>query len=85
MVFTDESVFQMSGYHNSQNMRVYTVQREDIDKSKLVQEKQQFPRYLMIQAGVSMKEKLTFIVCEEGCEVDAETYQTKILNTVTVI
>lgn len=80
IVFTDESVFPLSGYHNSQNMRVYAEKKGDLDQSQLLKEKQQFPRSVMVWAGVSARGKLPVIICEEGCKVNAKNYQEEILK-----
>jgi hypothetical protein len=81
IVFTDESVFPLSGYHNSQNHRVYAVQKSDV-REELVMEKQQFPRTVMVWAGASSKGKLPLIFCEDGCKINAHNYRDDILGKV---
>jgi hypothetical protein len=82
VVFTDESVFPMSGYHNRQNERIYAVAKEIISDVELINERQQFPRSLMVWVGVSTQGKLPLIFCEEGCKLNAERYRDDILRKV---
>lgn len=80
VLFTDESVFPISGYHNAQNERIYAVNKADISPEEMLKERQQFPKSVMVWMGVSTKGKTDVIVCEEGCKITAETYKEGILQ-----
>ena len=82
IIFTDESIFPMSGYHNSQNERIYAVSKKDITPDEFLKEKQQFPRSLMVWMGVSMKAKTPVIFCEEGAKMNAEAYRNLLVDAI---
>lgn len=80
IVFTDESVFPLCGFHNQQNTRVYARNRSDIPEEELLSDRQQFPKTLMVWCGVSAAGKLSLQFCKEGAKLNAKTYQEEILE-----
>lgn len=74
-MFSDESAFPVSGFHNAQNHRVYAASKDDIPDEELFVEKESYPKALMVWSGVSMRGKLPLIFREKGCKVNAHSYQ----------
>ena len=48
ILFSDEKLFDIDGIYNSQNDRVWAVNRSEADKNGVVKQRRQFPHKVMV-------------------------------------
>jgi inhibitor of nuclear factor kappa-B kinase subunit alpha len=65
ILFSDEKFFGIDGVHNSQNDRVWAVDRADVDKKGGIQQKRKFPQKLMVWLGACSKGVTTLVILDE--------------------
>ena len=80
--FTDESIFTVEGRYNAHNDVFYARERrkDDIDEIRLHHDKSQFPKSVMVSAGVSKLGKTSLYLIEQGVRVDSEYYCESLLS-----
>ncbi|CAM4772621.1 unnamed protein product [Rotaria magnacalcarata] len=78
ILFSDEKLFDIDGIYNSQNERVWTVDRADADKRGGIKEKRKFPQKVMVWPGVCSKGITPLVIFDEGT-VDHACYIEKVL------
>ena len=71
-------MFDIDGVYNTQNDRVWAVDRADADKSGGIQWRRKFPQKLMVWLGACSK-GLTFLVILDERTVDRTVYIEKVL------
>lgn len=79
IVFTDETVFTLDGYHNRQNQRVYATRRNEIQWHEIIHARDKFPSNLLVWCGVCYAGKLPIIFLPEGTTLNAVNYRELIL------
>lgn len=77
-LFSDEKMFDMDGMCNSQNDRVWAVDRRTADGRGGVKLKRKFPQRVMVWLGVSSKGVTDMIILDKGT-VDHERYIKEVL------
>lgn len=80
ILFSDEKLFDIDGVYNSQNERVWAVDRADADKKGGIKPKQKFPQKVMVWLGVCSKGVTPLVILDEGT-VDHRYYIEKVLPT----
>ena len=80
ILFSDEKLFDIDGVYNSQNERVWAVDRADADKKGGIKPKQKFPQKVMVWLGVCSKGITPLVILDEGT-VDHRYYIEKVLTT----
>ncbi|CAM4980305.1 unnamed protein product [Rotaria socialis] len=78
ILFSDEKLFDIDGIYNSQNERVWAVDRADADKRGGIKEKRKFPQKAMVWLGVCSKGITPLVIFDEGT-VDHACYIEKVL------
>ena len=66
ILFSDEKMFDIDGIYNSQNDRIWTVNRSAADIKGGIRQKRKFPQNVMIWLGVSSKSVSSLAICEDG-------------------
>lgn len=79
IVFTDEALFTLDGYHNRQNQRIYADNRAAIPEHEVLHCRSTFPKSIMVWCGVSYRGKLPLIFLPVGSTLDAARYVRTIL------
>ena len=74
--FSDESIFTVEGLYNAHNDVFYSRERkkEDVDESRIHHGKSQFPKSVMVSAGISNLGKTSLYLIEQGVRVDSQYY-----------
>ena len=80
ILFSDEKFFDIDSVYNSQNDRVWAVDRADADKKGGIKPKQKFPQKVMVWLGVCSKGITPLVILDEGT-VDHRYYIEKVLPT----
>ncbi|CAF2046656.1 unnamed protein product [Rotaria magnacalcarata] len=78
ILFSDEKLFGIDGIYNSQNERVWAVDRADADKRGGIKEKRKFPQKVMVWLGVCSKGITPLVIFDEGT-VNHACYIEKVL------
>lgn len=78
IVFSDEKRFNIDGVYNSQNDRIWAVNRAEADEKGGVHQKRKFPQGVMVWLGASSKGLSPLVIIEKGT-VNQEVYIKKIL------
>ena len=78
ILFSDEKFFDIDGVYNSQNDRVWAVDRADADKKGGIKQKRKFPQKVMVWLGVCSKGVTPLVIIDKGT-VDHACYIEKVL------
>lgn len=81
ILFSDEKKFNVDGVYNSQNDRIWAVDRPEADQKGAIHQKQKFPRGVMVWLGASAKGLTKLIIFEKGT-VNTDVYLTEVLPIV---
>ncbi|CAF1226898.1 unnamed protein product [Rotaria magnacalcarata] len=76
--FSDENFFDIDGVHNSQNDRVWTIDRADADKNGGIKQKRKFSQKVMVSLGACSKGVTPLVILDEGT-IDHAVYIEKVL------
>ena len=78
-LFSDEKMFDIDGIYNSQNDRVWAVNRSEADIRDGIRQKRKFPQKVMVWLGVCSKGVSPLVIFEKGT-VDHDRYIKKALR-----
>ena len=78
IIFSDEKFFDIDGVYNSQNDRVWAVDRADADKKGGIKQKRKFPQKVMVWLGACSKGVTPLVILNEGT-LDHGVYIEKVL------
>ena len=78
ILFSDEKFFDIDGVYNSQNDRVWAVDRADADKKGGIKQRRKFPRKVMVWLGACSEGVTSLVLLDEGT-VDHAVYIEKVL------
>ena len=78
ILFSDENMFDIDGVYNTQNDRVWAVDRADANKNGGIQRRRKFPRKVMVWLGTRSKGITPLVILDEGT-VDHTFYVKKVL------
>ena len=78
ILFSDEKFFDIDGVYNSQNDRVWAVDRADADKKGGIKQRRKFPWKVMVWLGTCSKGITPLMILDEGT-VDYTVYIKKVL------
>ena len=78
ILFSDEKFFDIDGVYNSQNDRVWAVDRADADKKDGIKQRGKFPWKVMVWLGACSKGITPLVILDEGT-VDHTVYIKKVL------
>ena len=73
ILFSDEKSFYIDGVYNSQNDRVWAVDRADADKKGGIKQRRKFPWKVMVWLGACSKGITPLVILDEGT-VDHTVY-----------
>ena len=73
ILFSDEKFFDIDGVYNSQNDRVWAVDRADADKKGGMKQRRKSPQKLMVCLGACSKGITPLVILDEGT-VDHTVY-----------
>lgn len=80
IIFSDEKLFLLQNYHNSQNDRVYAKCLSDIPIEQMAVERYQNASGVMVWGGISKRGKLPLKFIERGVKINAEYYLKEVLE-----
>ena len=80
IIFSDESNFDLNGYCNKQNSRVYCDKKSNISPNELLQQKSTFPQHIIVFFALSYNFKFPPIFVPLGETINAKSYQELILT-----
>jgi len=78
ILFSDEKMFDIDGVYNSQNDRIWAVNRSEADIKGGIRQKRKFPQKVMVWLGVCSKGVSPLVIFENGT-VDHERYIKELL------
>lgn len=78
--FTDEKIFKCQAPRNTQNDRVYAVNKNDINNERLNIEREAYPGYVMISVGISKIGKTSIHFVDPGAKVNSQYYCNDLLS-----
>jgi len=78
ILFSDEKFFDIDGVYNSQNDRVWAVDRADANKKGGIQQRRKFPQKVMVWLGACSKGITPLVILDDGT-VDHDCYIKKVL------
>ena len=78
ILFSDEKMFDIDGVYNSQNDRIWAVDRVEANTRGGIRQKRKFPQKVMVWLGVCSKGVSPLVVFEEGT-VDHHRYINEVL------
>ncbi|CAF4630188.1 unnamed protein product [Rotaria magnacalcarata] len=78
ILFSDEKFFDIDGVYNSQNDRVWTIDRADADKNGGIKHKRKFPQKVVVWLGACSKGVTPLVILNEGI-VNHAVYIEKVL------
>ncbi|CAM4980319.1 unnamed protein product [Rotaria socialis] len=81
ILFLDEKFFNIDGVYNSQNDRVWAVDRVDADEKGDIQQRRKFPHKVMVRLGAFSKGITPLVILDERT-VDHGYYINKVLPVV---
>jgi inhibitor of nuclear factor kappa-B kinase subunit alpha len=79
ILFSDEKMFDIDGVYNSQNERIWAVNRAEADIKGGVRQKRKFPQKVMVWLGVCFKGVSPLVIFESGT-VDHDRYIKEVLS-----
>ena len=79
LLFSDEKMFDIDGVYNTQNDRVWAVDRADADENGGIQQRRKFPQKVMVWLGACSKGLTPLVILDEGT-VDHTVYIEKVLS-----
>ncbi|CAF1934896.1 unnamed protein product [Rotaria magnacalcarata] len=65
-VMIRKKIFDLNGMYNTQNDRVWTINREEADKNGGVKQRQKFPERVMVWLGVCSRGVTLLVILDEG-------------------
>ena len=78
ILFSDEKFFDIDGVYNSQNDRVWVVDRADADEKGGIQQRRKFPQKAMVWLSICSKGITPLVILDDGT-VDHDYYIKKVL------
>ena len=78
ILFSDEKFFDIDGVYNSQNDRVWAVDRADVDKKGGIKQRRKFPWKVMVWLGACSKGITPLVILNEDT-VEHIVYVQKVL------
>ena len=78
ILFSDEKMFDIDGVYNTQNDRIWAVNRNEADEKGGVHQKKKFPQKVMVWLGVCSKGVSPLVIFEKGT-VDHARYINEVL------
>ena len=78
ILFSDEKFFDIDGVYNSQNDRVWAVDRDDADIKGGIHHSRKFPQKVMVWLGACSKGVTPLVILDEGT-VEHDCYIKKVL------
>ncbi|CAM4746049.1 unnamed protein product [Rotaria magnacalcarata] len=78
ILFSDEKMFDIDGVYNSQNDRIWAVDRSEADIKGGTRQKRKFPQKIMVWLGVCSKGVSPLVIFENGT-VDHDRYIKEVL------
>ena len=66
ILFSDEKFFDIDGVYNSQNDRVWAVDRADADEKGGIQQRRKFPQKVMVWLGACSKGITPLVISYDG-------------------
>ena len=75
----DEKLFNIDSNSNSQDERVWAVNRTDVDKRSDIEQKRKFSQKVMMWRGLCSKSTTPLIILDEGID-DYTRYMEKVLR-----
>ena len=81
IIFSDEKFFDIDGVYNSQNDRVWAVDRANANESDGIKQRRKFPQKVMVWLGACSKGVTPLVILDEGT-VDHRLYIEKVLPVV---
>ena len=66
ILFFDEKLFDIDGFYNSQNERVWAVDRIGADKKCGIEQKRKFPQKVVVWLGICSKSIILLVIMNEG-------------------
>ena len=78
ILFSDEKMFDIDGVYNSQNDRIWAVDRSEADIKGGTRQKRKFPQKIMFWLGVCSKGVSPLVIFENGT-VDHDRYIKEVL------
>lgn len=80
MIFSDEKIFVLEQFHNSQNDRVWSANIENIPEHKRHVPRFQNAVSVMVWAAISTRGKFPLIFIEKGVKINANYYVEEVLK-----
>ncbi|CAF2109294.1 unnamed protein product [Rotaria magnacalcarata] len=81
ILFSDEKMFDIDGVYNSENDRIWAVDRSEADIKGGTRQKRKFPQKIMVWLGVCSKGVSPLVIFENGT-VDHDRYIKEVLPIV---
>jgi hypothetical protein len=78
ILFSDEKMFDLDGIYNSQNQRIWAVNRDEADEKSGIKMRQKFSQKVMVWLGVCSKGVAPLVIFDQGT-VDHAVYIQKVL------
>ena len=78
ILFSDKKMFDIDGVYNTQNDRVWAVDRADANKNGGIQRRRKFPQKIMVWLGACSKGLTPLVILDEGT-VDHTVYIENVL------
>ena len=69
ILFSNEKFFDIDNVYNSQNDRVWAVDRDNVDKKGGIKQRRKFPWKLMVWFGACSKGIMPLVILDEGTVV----------------
>ena len=78
ILFSNEKFFDSDGVYTSQNDRVWTVDRADVDEKGGIQQRRKFPQKVMVWLGACSEGITPLVILDDGT-IDHDYYIKKVL------
>ena len=78
ILFSDEKMFDIDGIYNTQNDRIWAVNRSAADTKGGIRQKRKFPQKVMVWLGVCSKGVSSLVIFEDGT-MDHDRYMKEVL------
>ena len=66
ILFSDENCFDIDGFDNYQNDRMWALGRADADKKGVIKRRRKFPQKVMVWSCVCSKDIMPLVIFDEG-------------------